>query len=176
MSVELQSPSEQEIQALFDRAIKAAESAKENGKLAVISAWQCGKLLNAEKERIDSEHGRGKWSLHRAERFGYISDDTARRWMELGKRVVSISEINESNMMRQGFLALDIYPQKEYPAHGSGDINVAQFIMTTHLNVVNKWRGWWNPIAKKPLKSDEKKRLREDFKPMYEWLKGIYEI
>ena len=60
---------ESEINRLHDEASRLSTASKESLLGALAAAWQAGRLLTEEKERVRQKMGRGAWLLWVEQRF-----------------------------------------------------------------------------------------------------------
>lgn len=138
-------------------------AAKRYADASVITAWKIGgKCLQAKKEV-----GHGNF-LAWLQGVG-IPQQTAHRYMQLATNYPTLSNLEEANAKRAGYLTL-IVPEKEQVEH-EGDVDLAP---QAHHNVfINAFMKWKRRIDIGKLSAD-KERLREDMKPIRDWINELY--
>ncbi len=92
--------------------------------------------------------------------------------MKLNSNYSTLKDLKEVNATREGYLAL-LVPQKEHTeVKGDMQANKSQH---HHLDLINDWSKWMRHVEIKKIETDIEE-VKRDLKPMYEWLKGLYEV
>lgn len=137
---------------------------KDKAQDSVVVAWRLGEICIKAKETVG--HGNYEAWLESVN----LSKTTAFRYVQLRTKYSTLELLDSANAQREGILAL-IVPNKERPEH-EGDVKFTA--SPTHLAIVNDWHRFLRQveIGKSTLNKEE---IRKDLKPVYDWLKPIFE-
>lgn len=156
---------EGEIIGLWNGIEDEIQSIREKGNLAVVAAWHLGKKLVEMKKLL----GHGNFGLWE-EKIG-IPSNTASRYMILAAKYSKVEDLPDNK--REGYLAIGVLPDKETITH---DGNIQLKPTSHYLSIVNRFQNWRNQVTIGKLTFDDeaKQKAREDFKPVFAWLKELY--
>jgi hypothetical protein len=140
----------------FKGAMQRAES-------AAMSGWQIGKALIEVKSLMP--HGAfSDWF----ERFG-VHERTGRRFMESARQYPELKDFVAHR--REAILSTGLLPDKEEMFHDGNVTFPSQG--QSHLRFYNRFSHWLNEVKSGKVAMDQE-QVKNDLKPLYEWLKGLY--
>jgi hypothetical protein len=155
-----------EISAAYSQAATLAGTAREKARDAVYRAYQCGQLLNRQKDGLDH----GQWEQWLATNCPEIAPCTARRYMKLAKKA-NESLLGSATSVRQAYIGAGVIPEgKRKPA--DTDATTPPILFTHGLD---QFRTWYNRrVASEPVDRwppDSRHLLRNELA----WFKRLYD-
>lgn len=140
----------------------------ESIRKALFLAWQAGRLLSEQKAVVRRQYGHGQWLPWLRMHF-QGSERKAQRYMRLFKSD-SLADL-EKIALRQAARKLGMAGEK---GDASADIGVMP--ISEHIRVANRFlkcsRKFGHPSQ---LPKEKQNTLMRDLRPMYEWLRGLFE-
>lgn len=140
----------------FDQALTRAES-------AALSGWQIGKAILEYKELA------GHGGLKILFPLVNIPERTCFRFMLAAKDFPELKAFLANR--RESILATGILPDKEQ-LHIEGNIATTS-TSSNHSPFLTKFLQWTNEVKAGKLKMDQD-QVKNDLRPVYEWLKELY--
>jgi len=130
---------------------------------AVVAAWEAGKLLSAEHQRILRERGHGSWEVWvRANFDGSLA--TCNRYVRLFESVPRVTDLPAMNL-RKAYLFLGLLGTKV------GEKRLEP--MAQHLVWVQKLASFLRRKRSSGLGREQMETLREDLNPLLKEIHGI---
>ena len=132
---------------------------------ALRAAWQAGHLLLKQKRKIVH----GNWELWLERNFeGKVR--TAQRYMLLAKTVPDVLDLRGLTL-RQAYLRLGIAVAE--PPHGSTQ---RYAVLPPHAALANRFQRWMRQKQDVgTLPEQERRTLRHDLRPLYDWLVRLFD-
>lgn len=130
------------------------------------AAWHAGRLLLQQKKKV----AHGNWRLW-LERYFDGTPRTAQRYMALAKAVPDMADLKGTSL-RQAYLRLGI----AVTGHADESAAARCAFLPMHAVLVNRFQRW---LRKKgdtaTLPEPEKRTLRRDLRPLYDWLAALFD-
>lgn len=157
----------EEINRLHAEAVKLSGDSRESLHGALVAAWKAGQLLAAEKRQVRRSMGPGAWILW-LERHFSGSPRTAQRYLRLAKSVSDKSFLRGMSL-RQIYFRLGIATEPKSPGGA-----VALRPLPRYAVLAGRLLGL---LKTRPelLSPQMRKAYRQDFRPLYERLRGLFE-
>ncbi len=172
MKAEIPSPARcpstaDEINRLHAEAVKLSGDSRDALHAALVAAWKAGQLLAVEKRHVRHSMGAGAWLLW-LERYFSGSPRTAQRYMLLAKSVSDATFLHGMSL-RQAYFRLGIATEPKSPGR-----TVALRPLPRHAVLAGRLLGL---LKSRPnlLGSEVRKAYRQDLRPLYERLRGLFE-
>lgn len=187
----LRSPLKQKILTAAERAEKHAANVKKESSKAIGAAYECGRLLRAEKEWLEIKRDEAREQVKLLRENGQTLDATLTFWRDADwqtyfdanyskaitrERAARFARLaaehdhqttfafdDSPNVIRSGLLALDLFPKKHHDAI-PGDVPLEK--AAGHLVVINRFALWLHGYRRKhgaKLSVNERGRLLADF-------------
>lgn len=143
-----------------------ADLSKSHACAAIIAAWECGRLLSAEKTKV--EHG--EWLQWLEINCPNITARTAQRYMDHGRKYDSVSHLVDS-MNAKALIAIGLLPEPD-PTSGGNDGMSKPDRGLAHIQHACQW---FNQPKNDPTKlNDVAQKVYCDFlKPLVELYKRL---
>jgi hypothetical protein len=159
-----------EINRLHAEVVHSAAQSKEALHAALVAAWQCGRLLVAEKERVRRRMGGGAWLLWLQQCFKG-SRRTAARYMALAASVEDVSFLRGLSL-RQVYFRLGIATE---PKSRARSVQVAPLpehvrLATRLLRALNEETGGLTRLPPAQVAV-----FRQDLRALFEQLRRLFE-
>lgn len=158
----------QEINRLHAEIVQLAEASERSLHAALSAAWQAGRLLVAEKERVRRTMGGGAWLLWLEQNFDGAAR-TAQNYMRLAQSVADASVL-EGMSLRQAYIHLGI---STAPRSGKPSVRVAP--LPDHVRFATKLIRALNAPLKSGMRIADPAAYRRDLRPLYEHLRRLFE-
>jgi hypothetical protein len=160
---------ESEINRLHDEVVRLAAESKQSLLGALAAAWQAGRLLVEEKERVRRAMGRGAWQLWVEQRF-HGSIRTAQNYMRLAHSFEDISAL-------QGLSLRQIYFRLEIPTEPKSRLEAAKSKpLPARILLAGKLLEELRPCLDANFATDELRECcRRDLRPLYQQLRRLFE-
>lgn len=157
----------EEINRLHAEAVKLSADSREALHAALVAAWRAGQLLAVEKRRVRRSMGPGAWILW-LERYFLGSPRTAQRYLRLAKSVSDAAFLRGMSL-RQVYFRLGIATEPKSPG-----LAVALRPLPRHAVLAGRLLGLLKS-RHNLLPPDMRKAYRQDLRPLYERLRGLFE-
>lgn len=157
----------EEINRLHAEAVKLSGDSRDALHGALVAAWKAGQLLAVEKRQVRRLMGPGAWVLW-LERHFSGSPRTAQRYLRLAKSVSDASFLRGMSL-RQVYFRLGIATEPKSPGG-----TVALRPLPRHAVLAGRLLG---VLKTRPnlLSPDARRAYRQDLRPLYERLRGLFE-
>ncbi len=162
------SPVAQEINRLHAEIVQLADASQRSLHAALAAAWQAGKLLVAEKQRVRRTMGGGAWLLWLEHNFEGAAR-TAQNYMRLAQSVADTSAL-EGMSLRQAYIHLGI---STAPRSGKPSVRVDP--LPAHVRFASKLIRALNTAGKPGTVASDPAAYRRDLRPLYEQLRRLFE-
>jgi hypothetical protein len=160
---------ESEINRLHDEASRLSTASKESLLGALAAAWQAGRLLTEEKERVRQKMGRGAWLLWVEQRF-HGSIRTAQNYMRLAQTFPDVSAL-QGLSLRQIYYRLQIPTEpKSRLESARGQPLPARILLAGKL--LEEVRAC---VDARYATTEQLDSCRRDLRPLYEQLRRLFE-
>ena len=157
-----------EINRLHGNVVQQTDTSKRSLCMAVEAAWQAGKLLLAEQERVRRTMG-AAWGLWVETHFRG-SPRTAQNYMRLAESIEDLSLLQGMGL-RQSYLKLGITTE---PKSRGKDVKVPD--LPSHLRLANRLLVALKPCFDSRHKLPETRdAFRKDLRMLYERLRLLFE-
>lgn len=154
-----------EINRLHAQVRQCAAQSRGQLTAALVAAWHAGRLLRAERERVNATLLRGAWSLWLRKNF-QGSAKTAKRYMALAEVITDLSAF-QGLSLRQAYFRLGIATepkkQRQHPVAPLPDYIRLAGRLVCVLRRVRR-------LARTPLAE----AYRRDLRPLYEQLQPLF--
>ena len=141
------------------------EAVRNHAQAAIVHAWNVGTLLIEAKKLL----GHGNFGLWQTKMD--IPSATAARYMMLAGKYATIDDLPDNK--REAYLAIGLLPPKDEVDHdGNTQLTPAK---GHYLSIYNRWNNWYSQVKSGKFKFEPTPEAKAQLKPMYEWLKGVYE-
>jgi len=158
----------QEINHLHQEVVRQADDSKKCLHAALEAAWQAGRLLLAERDRVRNTMG-GAWGLWLDQKF-CGSRRTAQNYMQLAESVADVSAF-QGLSLRQVYLRLGIATE---PKSRVNSLRVEQ--LPPHIRLANRLLVALSAGDKATRGTAEQSAaFRQDLRALYERLRRIFE-
>lgn len=158
----------QEINRLHAEIVQWADASQRSLHAALAAAWQAGRLLVTEKQRVRRTMGGGAWLLWLEENFdGAVR--TAQNYMRLAQSVADAAKL-EGMSLRQAYIHLGIST-----APRSGKPSVRLEPLPAHVRFATKLIRALNAPFKPGASAADPAAYRRDLRPLYEHLRRLFE-
>ncbi len=160
---------EGEINRLHDEVVRLAAESKQSLLGALAAAWQAGRLLVEEKERVRRAMGRGAWQLWVEQRF-HGSIRTAQNYMRLAQSFEDVSAL-------QGLSLRQIYFRLEIPTEPKSRLEAAKSKpLPARILLAGKLLEELRPcLDAKYATAEQWEFWRRDLRPLYDQLRRLFE-
>lgn len=158
----------QEINRLHAEIVRQADVSQRALHAALAAAWQAGRLLVAEKQRVRRTMGGGAWLLWLEENFDGAAR-TAQNYMRLAQSVDDAAKL-EGMSLRQAYIHLGIST-----APRSGKPSVRLEPLPAHVRFATKLIRALNAPFKPGAATANPSAYRRDLRPLYEQLRRLFE-
>jgi hypothetical protein len=156
-----------EINRLHAEAVKLSAHSREALHGALVAAWKAGQLLAVEKRQVRRSMGPGAWILWLKRHFSG-SPRTAQRYLRLAKSVSDGSFLRGMSL-RQVYFRLGIATEPKSPG-----LAVALRPLPRHAVLAGRLLGLLKS-RHNLLPAEVRKAYRQDLRPLYERLRGLFE-
>jgi hypothetical protein len=162
--------SAREINRLHAEVVRSTEQSREALHAALVAAWQCGRLLIAEKQRVRRTMGGGAWLQWLQQRFKG-SRRTAVRYMALAASVEDVAFLRGLSL-RQAYFRLGIATE---PKSRASSVHVKPLpehvrLATRLLRALNEETG---DVSRLP--PAQVAAFRQDLRALFEHLRRLFE-
>lgn len=158
-----------EINRLHGEAVQRAADSRASLGAALEAAWQAGRLLAEEKQRVRRTMGGGAWLLWLQQHF-YGTPRTAQHYMKLARSEPDITTLRDMSL-RQTYARLGIATEPKSHAHRAPLEKLPAHVRFAHKLVVAL-----KPCAHfRRVTPDQCAAYRQDLRPLYELLRPLFE-
>ena len=158
-----------ELNGLHEKVEDECQHSLESIHKALFLGWQAGRLLIEQKALVRRQYGHGHWLPWLHANF-QGSERNAQRYMWIAKSANGMADL-EKLAIRQGARKLGMAGEK---GDASGEIGVIP--ISEHIRVANRFLKCSRKIGQpSQLPKEKQSTLRRDLKPVYEWLRGLFE-
>ena len=161
------SASADEVNRLHAEAEKSRAKSREMIDVALVAAWKAGQLLLVEKRTVRRTMGPGAWILW-LERYFVGTPRTAQHYMRLASTVADISFLRGMSL-RQAYSILGIATEPKSPAR-----SVMLRPISPHATLAVRLLALL-PTRSNSISPEMQRTYRQDFRPLYERLRILFE-
>lgn len=157
-----------EINRLHAEIVRQADASQRALHAALAAAWQAGRLLVAEKQRVRRAMGGGAWLLWLEENFEG-QPRTAQKYMRLAQSVPDVSALGAMSL-RQAYIHLGI---STAPRSGKPSVRVDP--LPDHVRFATKLIRALNTPLKPGASAPDPATYRRDLRALYDHLRRLFE-
>lgn len=163
------------INRLHGELLSLALSVSEAAHTAVQKAIECGRLMLQQKELLQSQTGKTRcgWLEWLEANCPQISEQTARRYMALAKRMEMSGTVEDFATIRQAYLAMGIL--KEPPKLSVDDAPDPEKPWVKFIKPLDAFRLWYNTRTEKSPMEEWPEDARRVLKNELRWFVNLYE-
>ena len=156
-----------EINRLHAEAEKLRADSRDMLYFALVAAWKAGQLLTAEKRNVRRTMGPGAWILW-LDRHFTGTPRTAQHYMRLASTVGDVSFL-QGMSLRQVYFSLGIATEPKSPAR-----SVVLRPVPQHATLAVRLLAFL-PTRSNSISPEMQRSYRQDFRPLYERLRLLFE-